>query len=129
MDTESTQRWLDAYRAAWESYDTAAIGALFTDDATYRWHPWDTGDDVARGREAIVASWLDEPDEAGSFSLEMRPLVVDGSRAVAVGTCCYYTDAGRSTLEKEFHNMWDLTFDDEGRCSAFTEWYMQTPGT
>lgn len=109
------------------SYDPAAIGGLFTEDAEYRWHPWDTGDDVARGREAIVSAWLDEPDGAGTFDCRYEPLLVAGDDAVAVGITRYYTDASRKNLENEFHNLWVLRFAGDGRCSAFTEWYMRTP--
>jgi len=57
IDDEIVQRWLDAYNHAWTTYDPDQIGALFTDDAEYRWHPWDERDDVARGRSQIVAGW------------------------------------------------------------------------
>lgn len=126
IDSAGVQRWLDSYTHAWLTYDPAAIGALFTDDAEYRWHPWDTGDDVARGRDAIVAAWLDEPD-LRTFEGQYRPLLISGDDAVAVGTTRYYADAGRESLESEFHNLWVLRFADDGRCSAFTEWYMRTP--
>jgi hypothetical protein len=32
---DDVQRWLDAYVDAWRTYDPAAIGALFAEDATY----------------------------------------------------------------------------------------------
>jgi hypothetical protein len=50
VDTAQVQRWLDAYTHAWMTYDPDEISALFTDDAEYRWHPWDDGDEVAHGR-------------------------------------------------------------------------------
>lgn len=127
IDPEHVQTWLDDYRMAWETYDPERIGALFTDDAEYRWHPWDDGDDVVRGRAAIVEAWQDEPDAPGTFDLRMRPLVVKDDLAIAVGTCHYYTDATRSALDSQFHNLWELRFADDGRCSAFTEWFMQPP--
>src|SRR5215831_20426121 len=65
IDTEMVQRWLDAYTHAWTTYDPDEIGALFTDAAEYRWHPWAEGDDVARGRSQIIAAWLESRDAAG----------------------------------------------------------------
>ena len=53
-DRADLARWLDRYAEAWRSNEAATIGALFADDAVYRWHPYDEGDDVARGRDAIV---------------------------------------------------------------------------
>ncbi len=35
------QAWLDAYVAAWRSYERDAIVALFTDDVSYAYHPYD----------------------------------------------------------------------------------------
>lgn len=128
IDAEQVQRWLDAYTDAWLTYDPGAIGALFTDDAEYRWHPWDEGDAVARGREAIVAAWLENRDAAGTYRGAYQPLLVQGDQAIAVGMSSYFTDDTRATLDRAYHNLWVLRFDDEGRCRAFTEWYMQAPG-
>lgn len=50
---ETAAAWLDAYVQAWQSYDPQAIGALFAENATYAYQPWD---EPVRGREAIVAS-------------------------------------------------------------------------
>ena len=63
MDEARVQRWLDDYVEAWRSSDPAAIGALFSEDAQYRYHPWD---DPLDGRAAIVGSWLADRDEPGS---------------------------------------------------------------
>ena len=129
IDSTAVQGWLDAYVRAWQTNEPAEIGALFTDDAEYRWHPWDEGDAVARGREAIVAAWLEDRDDPGTFEAALRPLVVHGDLAIAVGKCRYYTDDSRSTLEHEFHNLWELRFADDGRCRAFTEWFMTAPAS
>jgi hypothetical protein len=61
---DQVQEWLDAYVAAWRSYDGAAIGDLFAAEATYAYHPYD---EPERGREAIVASWQHERDAPGSW--------------------------------------------------------------
>ena len=37
MDHHAAQDWLDAYVAAWLSYDRAQIEALFTEDVRYRY--------------------------------------------------------------------------------------------
>jgi ketosteroid isomerase-like protein len=120
MSHDEVQAWLDAYVAAWRSYDRAEIGALFADDASYAYHPWDTGDAVLRGRDAIVRNWLDEPDAAGSWHAEYRPLLVEGDRAVATGVT-RYADG------KVYDNLWVLRFDDTNRCTEFVEWYMLRP--
>ena len=119
MDEATFQRWLDDYVAAWQSYDRAAIGALFSADAEYRYHPWE---EPLVGRDAIVESWLEEPDAEGSWSAEYRPWAIDGSSAVAVGVS-RYLGADGSTVEREYHNVFLCVFDDGGRCREFTEIY------
>jgi len=57
MDEAAFQRWLDGYVGAWKTYDEGAIGALFSEDAKYRFYPWDQ---PIRGRAAIVANWLED---------------------------------------------------------------------
>ena len=56
LTKEQVAAWLAAYLRAWETYDPDAIGGLFTEDATYEYHPFD---EPVRGRLAIVASWLE----------------------------------------------------------------------
>jgi hypothetical protein len=129
INAEIVQRWLEAYTHAWLTYDPDAIGALFSDDAEYRWHPWDEGDDVARGRAQIVAAWLENRDPAGTYRGAYRPLVVQDDLAIAVGESLYYTDATQATPDRAYHNLWVLRFADDGRCRSFTEWYMKAPHT
>ena len=129
IDPEMVQRWLDAYNHAWITCDPGEIGALFTDDAEYRWHPWDEGDDVARGRSQIVAAWLENRDAVGTYRGAYSPLLVQDDLAIAVGVSFYYTDDTQGTLDRAYHNLWVLRFTGEGRCRSFTEWYMKAPGT
>ncbi len=102
MTSEQVQDWLDAYVAAWRSYDHAAIGALFADDATYAYHPWD---EPLRGREAIVANWLDDRDAPDSWEARYTPLMIDGDRAIATGET-RYADG------ETFSNLFVMRFDD-----------------
>jgi hypothetical protein len=127
MTHQDVQGWLDRYVAAWRSYDPAAIGDLFSDDATYRYHPWD---EPLRGRQAIVDDWLQpngdaaQRDRPGTFDATYRPYAVDDRQAVAVGMSEYLEGPG-GPLARSYHNVFLLAFDDEGRCSDFTELYMQ----
>jgi hypothetical protein len=125
IDTSSVQRWLDGYVAAWKSYDPAAIEALFAAGATYAWHPWDSGKDVAHGRAEIVKAWLGNKDIAGTYDAAYRPLLVSGDEAVATGQTRYFSRQG--ALKRTFYNLFVLRFDADGRCAEFTEWYMKRP--
>jgi hypothetical protein len=66
MTLDNVQAWLHTYVGAWRSQHPRAIGALFTEDATYSYHPWDDGDEVVKGPDAIVANWLEERDPPDS---------------------------------------------------------------
>jgi ketosteroid isomerase-like protein len=115
---EDVQAWLDAYVAAWRSYDPDAIADLFSADASYAYHPYDA--EPLRGRDAIVESWLSERDEPGSWEASYAPLLIDGDRAVATGESRYAD--GRT-----FSNLYVMRFDADGRCSEFVEWFMEQP--
>jgi ketosteroid isomerase-like protein len=129
LTRDDVDLWLDAYVAAWKSYDRDAIGELFADDVEYRYHPYD---EPIRGRQAVVASWLGESDAAGASSRDQpgtydasyQAVAVDGDVAVAVGTSTYVDAPGRAP-RRVFHNCFVMRFDGGGRCREFTEWYMQ----
>ncbi len=118
MTREQVQRWLDAYVAAWRSYDEAAIRELFAADASYAYHPYD---EPLRGIDAILASWLSGRDEPGSWEAAYAPALLDGDRAIATGETSY-PDA-----ERVFSNLFELAFDADGRCTRFVEWYVEHP--
>jgi SnoaL-like domain len=123
VEKADLQRWLDDYIGAWKTYEENAIRALFSDDATYRWHPWDEGAEAVHGQDAIVAAWLSGRDVPGSWSAEYRPWAIDGDRAVAVGISRYFTADG--SVDREYHNVFLCRFDAEGRCRDFTEHFMR----
>ncbi|MBI3750601.1 MAG: nuclear transport factor 2 family protein [Chloroflexi bacterium] len=120
--------WLDRYVEAWQSYDRAAVEALFAEDAEYRYHPWD---EPVRGRDAIVHDWLnpggsaDGRDKPGTWSAYYEPYVGNGNRAVAIGESIYYADASQSNELRHYWNIWTIEFDEAGRCTSFVEYFMQ----
>ena len=118
ISSEDVQRWLDAYVEAWRSYDEGAIRALFTADATYAYHPYD---EPEQGVDAIVAAWLGDRDEPNTWEASYAPSLIDGNRAIAAGET-RYVDRGLT-----YSNLFELEFDDDGRCRRFVEWYMEQP--
>jgi ketosteroid isomerase-like protein len=123
MTHDDVQLWLDRYVAAWTTYDPAAIGDLFAEDATYRYHPWD--DEPVTGREAIVENWLSNRDEPGTWDAHYDAWAVEGDRATALGESRYRNPDG--SFRTLYHNLWALRFDDHGRCVDFVEYYMELP--
>ncbi len=118
MDRQDVARWLDRYAEAWQTYDQDLIGSLFSDDAQYRYHPWD---EPVVGAAAITQDWLVNRDSSGTYEGSYEPWAVEGSRAVGVGTSRYWGDGG----DRTYHNAFLLEFDAAGRCSLFTELYLQ----
>jgi SnoaL-like domain len=131
MERVDVDEWLDAYVAAWKSYDPEEIGALFSADVVYRYHPYD---EPVRGCDAVVSSWLgeDEADGAstrdpeGTYDATYRVVALDGDVAVATGSSTYLTSPG-GPIDKVFDNCFVMRFDAAGRCREFTEWYIQRP--
>ncbi len=131
MDRAGAQAWLDRYVAAWLSYDADDIGALFTDDIAYRYHP---SDNPIVGREAVVASWLGESDSdgastrdaPGTYSARYTPVAVDDDVVVATGTSSY-SERPDGPIVRTYDNCFVMRFDSEGRCREFTEYYNRRP--
>ncbi len=133
MDTATVADWLAAYVVAWKSYDPEAIGALFSDDVKYRYHPYD---EPVEGRQAVVESWLgdgehegaSERDAEGTYDASYEPVAVEGDVAVATGSSTYAREPG-GPIEQVYDNCFVMRFDGDGRCREFTEWFMRRPGT
>jgi ketosteroid isomerase-like protein len=128
---ENVDRWLEAYVRAWKSYDRDEIAALFSEDVSYRYHPYD---EPIEGRGAVVESWLGEGghddastrDPEGTYDASYRAVAVDGEAAVAVGTSSY-SEAPGGPVTRVFDNCFVIRFDDQGLCREFTEWFVERP--
>ncbi|GIG61387.1 hypothetical protein Lfu02_57590 [Longispora fulva] len=110
--------WIEGYVAAWESNRPDDIGALFTDDARYHTEPFA---EPWRGREEIVRQWLAHADAPGDATFRWEPVAVGGPVSVITGRTVYREPP------REYHNLWLIRLDDQGRCAEFTEWYMRRP--
>jgi ketosteroid isomerase-like protein len=131
MERADVERWLDSYVGAWKTYDPARIGALFSEDVEYRFHPYDL---PVVGRDAVVEAWLgegehegaSERDEPGTYEAKYAPVAIEGDVAVATGSSTYLTEPG-GAVERIYDNCFVIRFDADGRCREFTEWYMRRP--
>ena len=73
MEKADVSRWLDDYVQAWKSYDRDAIGALFSDDVSYRYHPYD---EPIRGREAVVSPGSGEARRRAHLAMIPAPMTL-----------------------------------------------------
>ena len=82
-DRAAVDEWVRRYVHAWGTNDPREIGELFTDEAEYftapHREPW-------RGREAIVAGWLDRRDPPDTWTFEHEVVGVDGDTGFVRGT-------------------------------------------
>lgn len=109
----ATQAWVRSYEQLWRTPGTDRLAELFAPDATYRTSPWA---DPVTGLPAIAEFWeagRDGPDE--TFTMDAQVVAVDGPTAVVRVSVDY--DGG-----DRWRDLWVLTFDDDGRCTAFEEW-------
>lgn len=134
MDRADAQTWLDRYVAAWLSYDARDIAALFAEDVSYRYHPYD---EPITGREAVVGSWLGEGDlndlngastrdAPGTYAAQYEPVAVDGDVVVATGISSY-RERPDGPVVRTYHNCFVMRFDSDGNCREFTEYYHKRP--
>jgi hypothetical protein len=124
MDRPKLQAWLDRYVAAWRSSERSAIEALFAHDARYWYGPF--GEPV-EGRTAIADSWLEEPDEPGSWEAVYTVLAIDGDVHVASGESRYRSADDPDVFDRVHSNVFVCRFDGDGRCTEFREWFMERP--
>jgi uncharacterized protein (TIGR02246 family) len=117
-DLEQVAEWVDRYVRAWNSNDPDDIGALFADDAAYFTEPFAM---PWRGRQAIVDRWLGRKDQPGQTEFTWRPVAVTTDVAVVHGVTTYRTPP------HTYSNLWVIRLDHEGRCTEFTEWWMEHP--
>lgn len=115
--TSAGERWVQGYVEAWRSNDAEQIGELFTTDARYLTSP-DAEPRV--GREAVVAGWLEDRDEPGSWTFEWTIVREDEGFLVVQGRTQYPS-------ERDYLNLWIIRLDRDGRAREFTEWYMPRP--
>jgi uncharacterized protein (TIGR02246 family) len=112
------QAWVDGYVRAWNSNDPATIGGLFTSNAAYYTEPYSA---PWRGRDEIVQRWLEHKDEPGETEFDWHPLTASAEVAVVQGKTIYHNPP------RTYSNLWVIRLDAEGRCTEFTEWWMQHP--
>lgn len=117
MKAGDLESWVDRYVEAWKTNDPEDIGQLFIENARYFTAPYRK---PWSGRDAIVKGWLDRKDDQGTWKFRYEILAVAESLGFVRGWTTYLVDE-----PKEFSNLWVVSLDGNGRCSEFTEWWME----
>ena len=110
--------WLDAYRQAWEGRDADAAAALFTDDGTYQWGPFE---EPLRGQDAIRARWAEAVDAQAEISFGYEPLATADERGYARWWASFDVPAAQQRVRLE--GVFEVVLDADGRCRTFREWF------
>ena len=122
MDRDGLRDWIDRYERAWRSPGTEALEDLFAPGATYSTAPFQ---EPYRGHEAIAEMWernREGPDEP--FEMTSEIVAVEGDTGVARLEVRYGAPRNRV-----YRDIWIVTLDEQGRCSAFEEWPFWPPGS
>jgi hypothetical protein len=116
---DELSRWIDSYLAAWRS--GSGVERLFVAEASYRSSPYM---EPYVGIAAIQEFWKRETDEGEEFTVDREIVAVEGGTGV-VRLEVSYTAPKR----RHYRDIWIVTLDGEGRCTAFEEWPFWPPGS
>jgi ketosteroid isomerase-like protein len=109
--------WLDGYKRVWEEKDPDGVAALFTEDGTYAWGPYE---EPLRGRDAIRERWAEVTAAQSDVSFAFEPLgATDSGDGIAHWSCSFNVEALRIDLDGIFI----VTIAEDGLCSEFREWW------
>lgn len=112
---EDLARWVELYERAWRSAGTDLLDRLFTPTATYSPGPFDGPIEGSDALGKFSEAERQGPDE--QFALSWNPVAVEGDVGVARVEVRY---AGPPV--RVYRDLWIVTLDREGRCTAFEEW-------
>ena len=121
MDVVAGQEWLSRLGQAWRNGDSEAAGDLFTADASYHAHPFQS---PLQGRAAIAGYWASATENQTAIDLMFGEPLVAGDR-MAVEWWSVTEQKGQTTTDV---GGLFLTFAEE-RCSDLREYWNLTDGT
>ncbi|MFJ6652810.1 nuclear transport factor 2 family protein [Microbacterium sp. NPDC091313] len=119
----AAEDWIVRYVHAWRTNDPDDIRSLFAEDAEYRdgpsTPPW-------VGHDAIVAGWLGQKDDPGTWTFEHELTAVDGDVAIVRGWTSYPSATEKS---RHYDNLMVIRLTDGGRAESFTDWFVISDGS
>ena len=115
-ETVTIEEWAARYARAWEQANDEAVGALFTEDATYRSDPFR---EPYRGREAIRAYWREVTSTQANVEVAIGRTAVSGRQALVEWWTQMDSDGAPVTLPGALL----LDLDENGICRALREYW------
>src|SRR5262245_58158336 len=118
MHLDSFESWLNTYKRAWETFDTAASVALFTDDATYQVSPFS---EPLRGREMLIAYWSNVAATQSDVHFDYHVLAVGDGLGVNHWSASFIKRKTGKLVRLDGIFVVKLNADE--RCTEFSEWW------
>jgi ketosteroid isomerase-like protein len=119
MTRQEFRHWLDRYGDAWVAGDPDAVAELFAEDARYYETPFE---EPLRGVEAIRTYWIQGAKDAQtSVSFDASLIAVDGSTGYARWRATFERLPSRRQVVLD--GVLEATFDEDGNCREFREWW------
>jgi hypothetical protein len=119
---DQLREWAEAYRVAWETVDSEAAAALFTDDASYRSNIYE---EPHRGRSGIADYWTGVTSTQSNVAVQMGEPFVDGERVDLE----FWTTMDVESAPVTLAGCLLLRFDEDGLCADLREYWNFTDGT
>jgi ketosteroid isomerase-like protein len=121
IDEAAIRDWLAAYRHAWSTDDAAEVAELFSKDVRYSTAPYR---EPLEGIEAVTAYWVGEAEGGIPWSFEYQVLAQEGDLFIVRAVTTYPEGGSHDDEPAQFHNLWLVTLDADGRASEFVEYFM-----
>ena len=118
MDPAALDRWLGAYKRAWEDRDPVAAADLFAADAAYHETPFD---EPSRGRNGIFEYWSDVPRTQRGICFSYEILATTENGGVAHWRASFLGLPADNPVELD--GIFLVKLDADGRCTEYREWW------
>jgi ketosteroid isomerase-like protein len=114
----AARAWVEGWTAGWQNADADAIGALYTEEAVYRSHPFREPERSAR--DYALRAFADEE----LVECRYGEPIVDGDRAAVEYWAVLSADGEEETLA----GIAVLRFGDDGRVVEQRDYWSMEPG-
>lgn len=124
IDEDPIEDWLRRYREAWTSDAAEDIAGLFTRDVRYFTAPYC---EPLRGVDDVAAYWVGERESGIPWTFTHEVLAQEGDLYVVRVVVRYPEGTADAHAPEEFHDLWLVRLDRDGRATEFVEYFMLAP--
>lgn len=118
--TAEVNAWSEAYRLAWETLNSAAAGALFSEDASYRSNIFE---EPHRGRAGVEDYWTNVTSTQSYVKVRMGSPVIEGERVIVE----FWTTMKAGGDDLTLAGSLLMRIDEDGLCTDLREYWQILP--